>query len=377
MNQHRLDAQHMARALALAARGQGFVEPNPMVGCVIAHGDEVVGEGWHAKYGFSHAEPEALCAAAARAAGATLYVNLEPCCHEGKTPACVPTIIAAGIRRVVAAHADPFPLVDGRGFEELRAAGIVVEVGVLESEARELNAPFLKLINQNCPWLIGKWAMTLDGKIATRTGESRWISGEKSREVAQQLRQRVDAIIVGRQTAIVDDPMLTARPNVRPISNPSQSNREPPLRIVLDSKAQLPVDGQLAQSAREFPTLIAVSMDAPRENCRRLSEQGCEVLTFLGNSHVERWNELLMELAGRRMTNVLVEGGATLLGSLLDGDFLDEFHIFIAPKLIGGADAPTPAAGLGVAPIADAKPLRSVRIEQIGTDVYISGRRAR
>jgi diaminohydroxyphosphoribosylaminopyrimidine deaminase/5-amino-6-(5-phosphoribosylamino)uracil reductase len=371
-----LDAQHMARALALAACGQGLVEPNPMVGCVIAHGEHVVGEGWHTAYGALHAEPEALRAAGERAAGATLYVNLEPCCHEGKTPACTAAIVRAGIRRVVAAHADPFPLVDGRGFEQLRAAGIVVDVGVMETEARDLNAPFLKLICESCPWLIGKWAMTLDGKIATRTGESRWISNEKSREEAHKLRRRVDAIVIGRETAIKDDPMLTARCEDGRTESPSYQ-RELPLRIVLDSNAQLSPQAKIAQTARVVPTLVAVSMDAPRENCRRLSELGCEVMTFLGNSHGERWHELLVELAGRRMTNVLVEGGAKLLGSLLDDDELDEFHVFVAPKLIGGAAAASPVAGTGVSSVAESKKLRVLRVENLDGDIYVSARRVR
>jgi diaminohydroxyphosphoribosylaminopyrimidine deaminase / 5-amino-6-(5-phosphoribosylamino)uracil reductase len=201
-----IDSLHMARALELARRGEGLVEPNPMVGCVIADYDEVIGEGWHRRFGFAHAEVEALAAVGPRARGATAYVTLEPCCHFGKTAPCTQALIAAGIRRVVAALADPFPQISGRGFRELTAAGIEVEIGLMESEARRLNAPYLKRVATGRPWVIAKWAMTLDGKLATRSGDSRWISGPESREIVHQLRGRVDAILIGRGTAVADDP---------------------------------------------------------------------------------------------------------------------------------------------------------------------------
>ena len=201
MTPHELDLWHMQRALALAAAGQGAVEPNPMVGCVIARGAEIIGEGWHRRFGGDHAEVEALRLVGPRAAGATLYVTLEPCCHFGKTPPCTRAILAAGIRRVVAAMPDPFPQVAGGGTAELRAAGVEVELGLLEDDARRLNAPYLKLLQRGRPWVLAKWAMTLDGKIATRTGASRWISGEPSRQAVHALRGRMDAIVVGRETA--------------------------------------------------------------------------------------------------------------------------------------------------------------------------------
>src|SRR5688572_25001496 len=186
----------MARALELARRGEGLVEPNPMVGCVIAQGDRVVGEGWHTAFGQPHAEIEAMRVAGAAAAGATMYVTLEPCCHAGQTPPCTDAIIAAGIRRVVAAQVDPFIMVNGLGVRELQKAGIAVEIGLFEAAAREINAPFIKLMSQDCPWIIAKWAMSLDGKIATRTGDSQWITGDPSRRVVHALRGRVDAILV-------------------------------------------------------------------------------------------------------------------------------------------------------------------------------------
>src|SRR5262245_50133977 len=220
----------MFRALAQAARGQGFVEPNPMVGCVIVQGDEVVGECGHQQFGSSHAEIYALDAAGERARGATMYVTLEPCCHQGKTPPCTEAIIAAGIQRVVTAMRDPFPQVAGGGLKRLAAAGIDVELGLRETEAQELNAAYLKLLNTGQPWIIAKWAMTLDGKIATRGGYSKWISGDAARQIAHQIRGRVDAIVIGRKTAQFDDPLLTARSG-------GASPARLATRIVLDSMA--------------------------------------------------------------------------------------------------------------------------------------------
>ena len=212
MHECETDCRHMRRALELALGGEGQVEPNPMVGCVIARGDEVVGEGFHRRFGGPHAEIEALGAAGGRAADATLYVTLEPCCHHGKTPPCTRAVVDAGVQRVVVAQRDPFLAVQGRGIAELQAAGIAVELGLLAAEARRLNAPYLKLVGTGRPWIVAKWAMTLDGKIATRAGESRWISGAASRERVHLLRGRMDAIMVGRETAVRDDPLLTARP---------------------------------------------------------------------------------------------------------------------------------------------------------------------
>jgi diaminohydroxyphosphoribosylaminopyrimidine deaminase / 5-amino-6-(5-phosphoribosylamino)uracil reductase len=236
-----LDALHMARALELARRGEGSVEPNPMVGCVIADDDEVIGEGWHRRFGFAHAEVEALSAAGSRARGATAYVTLEPCCHFGKTPPCTQALIAAGIRRVVAALADPFPQISGRGFSELTAAGIEVEIGLMESEARRLHAPYLKRVTTGRPWVIAKWAMTLDGKLSTRSGDSRWISGFESREIAHQLRGRVDAILIGRGTAVADDPLLTSRPPARARRRESYSTVAPLSTRPANSSARLAI----------------------------------------------------------------------------------------------------------------------------------------
>ncbi len=335
-----------------------------MVGCVIARGAELIGEGWHRQFGGDHAEIEALKLSGDRAAGATLYVTLEPCCHHGKTPPCTRAIIDAGIRRVVIAQRDPFPKVAGEGISELKAAGIEVEVGVLESEARALNAPYLKLIGTGRPWIIAKWAMTLDGKIATRTGSSRWISCSDCREIVHKLRGRMDAIMVGRETAVRDDPMLTARP-----PGPRTA-----LRVVADTHASLGSESRLVRTAAETPLLLAVGSTVTQSGRRRLTDSGCEVFVCDGSTPDERLDALLEELGRRRLTNVLVEGGGRLLGSLFDAGQIDEVHVFIATKLLGGAEAAGPIAGHGIEQVSAAWSLSPSEVRQVGTDVYIHGR---
>lgn len=365
MNQHDIDLWHMRRALELAVGGQGFVEPNPMVGCVVARGAEIIGEGWHRRFGGPHAEVEALAVAGARAAGATLYVTLEPCCHHGKTPPCTQAVVAAGVHRVVVAQNDPFPQVHGSGIAELTAAGVAVEVGLLETEARRLNAPYRKLVETGRPWIIAKWAMTLDGKIATHTGESRWISNPRSREIVHALRGRVDAVMVGRATVERDDPLLTARP-----AGPRTA-----VRVVLDTQASLVSDSQLVRSAGECPVLVAVGKESSSDNRERLRRLGCEIFVCEGESHADRLRSLLAELGRRRMTNVLVEGGGQVLGCLLDLGEIDEVHVFVASKLIGGASAATAVAGRGIAEMSAALRLESPQVRQIDDDVYITARR--
>jgi diaminohydroxyphosphoribosylaminopyrimidine deaminase/5-amino-6-(5-phosphoribosylamino)uracil reductase len=361
------DSNFMHRALELARRGQGYVEPNPMVGCVIVSDGQVVGEGWHQRFGGPHAEVEALTAAGERAKGGTMFVTLEPCCHHGKTPPCTEAILAAGIRRVVTAMRDPFPQVAGGGLKRLASAGVDVELGLQEAEAQALNAPYVKLVSTGRPWIIAKWAMTLDGKIATRNGYSRWISGEAARQVVHRLRSRVDAIMIGRKTAQLDDPLLTAR----------LENESPPriaTRIILDSQASLASFSQLVRTSGQTPTLVAAGPDAPESELRRLSSAGCEVLPFAPPSHYERLIQLLDELGRRRITNVLVEGGSSLLGSLLDARQIDEVHVFIAPKLFGGQKARSPMRGVGVEEVMEALTIEGGAFTQLGDDMYFSGR---
>ncbi|MEX0866593.1 MAG: bifunctional diaminohydroxyphosphoribosylaminopyrimidine deaminase/5-amino-6-(5-phosphoribosylamino)uracil reductase RibD [Pirellulales bacterium] len=357
----------MRQALELAAAGQGRVEPNPMVGCVIAAAGpdpRIVAQGCHRQFGGPHAEVDALQNAKGEVAGGTVYVTLEPCCHHGKTPPCSQALIEARPARVVVAMADPFAEVNGGGIRALEAAGVAVEVGLLEDEARELNAPYLKLLAQRRPWMIAKWAMTLDGKIATRSGDSQWISGELSRAVVHAIRGRVDAILVGKTTAERDDPLLTARP-----AGPRQA-----VRVVADRLASLSSESQLVRTAGEAPVLIACGDQASERDRSRLLAAGCEVFVCQGHDSHQRLANLLDELGRRRLTNVLAEGGGQLLGSLFDLGEIDEVHLFVAPKLIGGRDATSPLSGVGVSAMKDAGRLRGLRSETIGEDVYISGR---
>jgi diaminohydroxyphosphoribosylaminopyrimidine deaminase / 5-amino-6-(5-phosphoribosylamino)uracil reductase len=367
MTSDELDRWHMRRALELAACGRGHVEPNPLVGCVVARGAEIIAEGWHRQFGGPHAEIDALTMAGSRASGATVYVTLEPCCHFGKTPPCTKALIAAGVRRVVAGMRDPFPAVAGKGAAELTAGGIEVELGVLEKDARWLNAPYLKLIKTQVPWIIAKWAMTLDGKIATRTGKSRWISSDASRRLVHELRGRVDAIVVGSRTAQRDDPLLTARPPGPRLA----------ARVVVDSQATLLPDSQLARTARDVPVIVAASISAAAENRQRLESTGCELLSLTAASHADRLHELLRELGRRRMTNVLVEGGGKLLGTLADIGQIDELHVFVAPRVIGGATAPSAMAGVGVAEVCESLSIEQPQWRDSGGDLYLSGRFAR
>ena len=335
-----------------------------MVGCVVVGAEGIVGEGWHQRFGGPHAEVEALASAGVLAREATLYVTLEPCSHFGKTPPCVEAIVAAQVRRVVIAHSDPNPTVAGRGIEQLRRSGIEVEVGLLDREASELNAPYLKLTRTRHPWVIAKWAMTLDGKIATRTGHSKWISGARSRAVVHQLRRRVDAVLVGRGTADLDDPLLTARP-----PGPRTATR-----IVLDTDAQLSLNCQLVRTTSEAPVLVVTGPEASEARRRRLTAAGCEVFVCNSEHADQRMGQLLDELGKRQMTNLLIEGGSHVLGTAFDLGFVDEVHVFVANKVVGGSNALSPITGNGVAKLGDALALGDVQVQQLDQDLYIQGR---
>ncbi|HEY7329349.1 MAG TPA: bifunctional diaminohydroxyphosphoribosylaminopyrimidine deaminase/5-amino-6-(5-phosphoribosylamino)uracil reductase RibD [Gemmataceae bacterium] len=353
----------MRRALELAARGCGYVEPNPMVGAVVVRDGQLVGEGWHQRFGEPHAEIHALAAAGEAARGATLYVNLEPCCHFGKTPPCTDAILGAGIRRVVAAMPDPFSAVAGKGAELLRQAGVTVEFGVGEAEARRLNAPYLKLLTTGLPWIHAKWAMTLDGKIATRSGDSRWVSNETSRRRVHELRGRMDAILVGIGTVLADNPQLTARP----------PGPRTPARIILDSHGRIPDEAIVVQTAHITPTMIATTEHMPQAKRVALQALGCEVLVLSGHHDRVSVVDLLVELGRRRFTNILVEGGSGVLGAFFDAAEIDELHVFISPRLIGSAAAMTPIGGVGVQQMADALRLTDWTNQVLDGDLYIHG----
>ncbi len=370
------DHRWMAEALQLAERGLWTTSPNPRVGCVlVAPSGEVVGAGWHEKAGGPHAEIHALRAARDRARGATAYVTLEPCAHHGKTPPCTDAIVQAGICRVVVALRDPNPKVNGLGLDFLRRAGIEVTEGILEEEARDLLAPYLTLLEKNRPWIIAKWAMTLDGRTASRTGSSRWISSEPSRFLVHRLRSRVDAILVGSGTVRADDPGLTAR------LPEGDAAARIPLRVVLDSRAETALQSQLVQTARQIPVLIVVGHEASQERITMLRQAGCDLLQVPSeirenreNSYRRQIDALLATLAERKMTNLLVEGGSRVFGLLFDMKLIDEVHAFIAPKLIGGKDAVPVIAGRGLADMAFPCLLKSPRISLEGDDVYVQGR---
>jgi diaminohydroxyphosphoribosylaminopyrimidine deaminase/5-amino-6-(5-phosphoribosylamino)uracil reductase len=356
------DVLWMRRALAEAERGRGFVEPNPMVGAVVVRDDRPVGFGHHARFGGPHAEVEALTRAGDLARGATLYVTLEPCCHFGKTPPCTDAIVSAGVGRVVASIRDPFPKVDGGGVARLREAGLAVEVGVEADAARQLNAPYLKRVATGLPYVIAKWAMTLDGKTATATGDSRWISNPRSRALVHELRGRVDAILVGVGTALADDPELTPRP-----PGPRQ-----PVRVVLDSAARLPTSSRLVRSAKAVPVLVAVTERAADDRRQALAELGCEILPFPGTGPVPVI-PLLAELGRRAMTNVLVEGGGRVVGTFLDARQVDAVEVFIAPSVEGGGGPFSPANGRGCLQMAQALRLDHQRLREIDGDIYLQG----
>lgn len=353
----------MRRALSLAARGRGSVEPNPMVGCVLVRDGRVVGEGYHRRYGGPHAEVQAIRDAGRSARQATAYVTLEPCCHFGKTPPCTDALIAAGVKRVVVAMRDRLPPVGGRGVGILRKAGVRVDVGLCEEEARELNGPYLKLKGTGRPWVILKWAQSIDGKIATRTGDSKWISGEKSRRMVHKLRGLVDAVVVGVGTVIADDPALTCR---------HVKARRTATRIVIDPHLRTPVAAQLVRTASKVPVIIATDKRrSGSQKARRLVRAGVEVLGLPMRRSGLDLDALLADLGSRGMTNVLVEGGGRTLGAFLDAGLADEAVIFVSRRLIGGAAAPSALAGRGPDRIADAVcPLRTSLCRCGEDDVY-------
>jgi diaminohydroxyphosphoribosylaminopyrimidine deaminase/5-amino-6-(5-phosphoribosylamino)uracil reductase len=361
-NQADDDLRWMRRALAEAERGRGSVEPNPMVGAVVVREGRLIGSGYHARFGGPHAEVEALAAAGPSAHRATLYVTLEPCCHFGKTPPCTDAVLASGIQRVVVSMRDPFPKVAGGGIARLREAGLTVEVGLEAETARRLNAPYLKRLATGFPYVTAKWAMTLDGKTAAASGDSRWISGPRSRALVHELRGRMDAILVGIGTALADDPQLTARP-----PGPRRA-----ARVVLDSAGRLPEKSQLVRTARQVPVWVAVTDRAPTDRRESLSRLGCDLLAFPGAGPVPIV-PLLVELGRRGVTNLLIEGGGRVLGAFLDAGQVDAVEVYIAPVVEGGEPRFTPAQGAGRVRMADALRLDRHEISLIDGDVRLAG----
>jgi diaminohydroxyphosphoribosylaminopyrimidine deaminase / 5-amino-6-(5-phosphoribosylamino)uracil reductase len=356
----------MRRAVELAGKGLGLAAPNPMVGAVVVKDGRVVGEGWHEGPGTAHAEVTALRSAGETARGGTLYVTLEPCSHHGRTPPCAPAVAEAGIARVVAAARDPNPAVDGRGFVLLRGAGIEVIEGVLADEGAELIAGFANHVRTGLPLVRLKMASSLDGKVAARDGSSRWITGEAAREDVHRLRAASGAIVVGAGTAAVDDPSLIVR-------LPGYRGR-PPLRVLLDSRGRTPADGALFD--RSAPTLVATTPACTAEARAAWEDSGAEVLAIEGpGASGSVPLRALMEALGKRdIQDVLIEGGPTVAWAAVEEGVVDRFVLYLAPKLIGGRDAPGVLGGEGIARIGDAVPIAFTRVERLGDDLKVVAR---
>jgi diaminohydroxyphosphoribosylaminopyrimidine deaminase/5-amino-6-(5-phosphoribosylamino)uracil reductase len=366
-----IDRRHLARAIELAEGGRGRVNPNPMVGAVIGRRDEVLGEGFHQAWGGPHAEIEAINAAAHHdLSDATLYVSLEPCCHHGKTPPCTEAIKQAGIGRLVVASDDPSEHASGRGLGILRDEGleVVVADGELATRARLLNQPFRKHARTGRPWVLFKSAMTLDGKVATSGGDSKWISGEESRRLAHQWRAQCDAVAVGIGTALADDPQLTAR-----LSDPGHPVRQP-RRVVFDSLARLPLTSQLVRDARKIPLTVVVSRAAPRAATDALATHGADVIVATGENETARVRSALDQLGSGGIGSILLEGGPHLAGAFLDAGEVDEMRLFLAPMVLGGRTARDPLEGEGVDAIADAARALTLECDRVGADLLVSAR---
>ncbi|CDM66182.1 bifunctional diaminohydroxyphosphoribosylaminopyrimidine deaminase/5-amino-6-(5-phosphoribosylamino)uracil reductase RibD [Pyrinomonas methylaliphatogenes] len=356
----RLDLHYMGRALELAARGRGQASPNPLVGCVIVdESGRVIGEGFHVYAQVKHAETIALEQAGARAHGATCYVSLEPCAHYGRTPPCTDALIRAGIRRLVAPIEDPNPLVAGRGFAQLRAAGVEVSVGLMAREAERLNEHYLHFMRTGRPFVHLKLACSLDGRIATAKGDAHWITGERARMRVHELRHECDAILIGAGTAIADDPLLTDRSGL--------PRHRPLVRVVLDGRLRLRKDSRLAQTARELPTLVFTSEEADQERAAELEACGIEVVRSGGGL-----SAVLGELARRKVQSVLVEGGSNIASRFIKDRLVDRITFFIAPLIIG-ADGIVAIGELGIEKLTEAIRLREVEVERHGDDVEITG----
>lgn len=356
------DEAYLERAIALAERGRGIVSPNPMVGALVVSADgRIVGQGWHEGPGMPHAEAMALREAGAAARGSTLYSSLEPCSHFGRTPPCTRAVIDAGVARVVAGLRDPNPVVDGSGYRELRAAGIEVHEGILAEEAARQNEAFVKHVRTGLPFIVWKMAASLDGKVAARDGTSRWITGEAARADVHRLRAWSDAILVGAGTALVDDPSLTVRePGYR---------GAPPIRVLADARGRVAPTGDLFDDAA--PTLVATTELAPVDRVDAWRAAGADVLVYRPEGDRVPIGELVADLGKRDVQGVLLEGGPTLAFSAVEEGVVDKVILYLAPRLIGGEEAPGVLGGRGFAPVASALRLRVRSFDRIGDDLRV------
>jgi len=354
------DKKYMKIAIDLAKKGCGWVNPNPMVGAVIVKDNEILGSGHHQRYGELHAERNAIADCKVPIPGATMFVTLEPCCHYGKTPPCTEAIIESGISKVVIGSKDPNVLVAGKGINSLKNHGIEVVAGVLSEECSELNEVFFHFITKKTPFVVLKYAMTLDGKIATFTGKSRWITGATAREFVHQSRHEYSAIMVGVNTVIADDPLLTCR----------LPNTKNPKRIICDTHLRIPLSSRILQTAREIPTFIATSCE-DKEKIERLTELGCILLQVpKEKGHVDI-KHLMVALGKENIDSILLEGGSTLNFSALESGIVNKVQAYIAPKIFGGETAKTPVGGTGINEISKAFMLKKRKITILGEDILL------
>lgn len=361
-----MDRKYMNQVFKLAERGKGRTAPNPLVGAIVVKDEKVVGQGYHELYGAPHAEIQALKEAGEKAGGATLYVNLEPCCHQGQTPPCTAEIIKAGISRVVIASKDPNPLVNGQGIRELKVQGIEVKVGVMENAARKFNEYFFKYIQTKTPFVILKMGMSLDGKMATKTGDSRWITSGLLRGFVHQLRNEIDATLVGIGTVIRDNPRLTTRLK--------DGEGRDPKRIIVDSLLRIPLKARIFTQQSEAENIIVTTTNAPVSRVKDLEKVGARIIFVkaVGKNMVDL-KAMLDKLGQLQITSLMIEGGASINGSAIQAGIVDKVIMFIAPKIIGGFSAPSAIGGDGVARVDDAIKLTEIKTKRFGNDLMIEG----
>ena len=367
-----IDEKYMRLAINLAKKAEGMTSPNPIVGAVVVKDKAVVGRGYHKKAGLPHAEINALAQARSAAEGATLYVTLEPCDHFGRTPPCAAAIVRAGIKRVVIGMADPNPINNGKGIRKLKNRGIDTTVGVLEDEAGALNRPYLKFITKGLPYVTIKMAQSLDGKIATRTGDSRWISCEESRAYVQKLRGRVDAVMVGVNTVMEDDPLLLSRLPVCGRTTARQTSlpaTRQPIRVIVDSRLRTPLKARIFTDIGKSPVVIAAAKETPKAELYR--RRGAQVLIARRKDGKVDLRKLLKALAKRGVVHILAEGGGGLAAGLIEEGLADRFLFFVAPKIIGGKAALTSVEGWGVAKVSGAVGLKNLKMRRSGEDILI------
>ena len=358
-----MDKVYMKRALELAELGRGKVAPNPMVGAVIVKAGKIIGKGYHKKYGDNHAEVNAFENATEDVSGATLYVTLEPCAHYGKTPPCAKRIVKEGIKKVVIGVLDPNPLVAGKGVNILKDAGIEVVVGVLEEECRKINEVFMKYIKTSRPFVLMKYAMSLDGKISTATGKSKWISCEKSRRDVHKLRNNLSAIMVGINTVIKDNPMLNCR----------IEGGNDPIRIIVDSNLRIPLDSKIVNTSNNISTIVATTHKADKDKIKLLEERNVEVIVAKEKDGRVDITSLIDKLGEKKIDSILLEGGSEINFSCLQEGIVDKVRIYIAPKILGGNNAKGAVGGRGVSEIIDSFNIENIDISTIGSDIVVEG----